>query len=747
MFVKREISVFVMMLVAIAAHLSAGQEQLKAVYSDSGQKLAYIQKQGTDQKVRIDSPMWQVVVDDQGPISSVDFISVKGKENSTIFEHPDSGLVCTVTRKADSNFVRHFYTMEATKSVVIKRFVGLVLPPVFSESGTVPGSPLVYGNWFAGMEYPTARTAARIEKEIGVWNLSMLKPKEFKKLSYPVPDELVKQGKSLDIQFTYQSGWSRLDIRRVALMKGAKLIAEDVHNGFAGIPNSSNIYKFNLSVLDNKQRTGLHIVADVMVQGESNGVIHVKGGKFDTITQFTDCNRQLKPGDTIKYSSVIGHAVSGSLRRGVLEYIEASRARKYKPFLHYNSWYDICEQGSDGLFVMDSDQCLDVMKAWQRDFIKPYGIKLDCFVFDDGWDDYDNLWSFHPERFPDGFTPQAKLARKMDTGIGTWFSPFGGYGQTKAARLKSAKRDGYEINSSGLSLAGPKYYKLFYDKSAEMIRKYNVNSFKYDGVGGGPSADMEAACRLMAELREIKPDLYINLTTGTWGSPFFLLHGDSIWRGGGDAHVWGDKGPTTHRWMNYRDGETYNNIITQSPLFPINSLMLCGMVYSQYGLGRTSVDKTDKSFADQAYSFFASGTQLQELYMSQKVMTKPKWEILADAVKWAHANAETLRDTHWIGGNPYQYQVYGHASFDYRGLQKDQSYKAIVSLRNPSANTVDYELKLADVTEWEPQSIESWQISRRVYGLAPAKADKEALKIKLAPFSVELLELAITPKD
>jgi len=335
----------------------------------------------------------------------------------------------------------------------------------------------------------------------------------------------------------------------------------------------------------------------------------------------------------------------------------------------------------------------------------------------------------------------------MGTTIGTWFSPFGGYGATKAARLKSAKRDGYEINSSGLSLAGEKYYKLLYDRCSEMIKTYEVNSFKFDGVGGGPSADMEAACRLMAELRQIKSELYINLTTGTWGSPFFLLHGDSIWRGGSDAFTWGDKGPMTHRLLNYRDGNTYKNIIKQSPLFPINSLMLCGMVYSQYGLGRTSVDKTDKSFADQAYSFFATGTQLQELYISQKVMTKRKWAILADAVKWAHANAETLRDTHWIGGDPYQYDVYGHASFDYRGRQQDQPYKAIVSLRNPSEKTVDYELPLADVIEWDMDKISSWQVSRRVHGLAPAVEDKDKLNIKLAPFSVALLELELATKQ
>lgn len=137
---------------------------------------------------------------------------------------------------------------------------------------------------------------------------------------------------------------------------------------------------------------------------------------------------------------------------------------------------------------------------------------------------------------------------------------------------------------------------------------------------------------------------------------------------------------------------------------------------------------------------------MQELYVSQKVMSKRKWAILADAIKWSHVNAETLRDAHWIGGDPYQWQVYGQASFDYRGVQKDQPYKAIVCLRNPSDETVDYELKLTDVTEWDMDKVQSWEISKRAYGLGQASADKDKLKIKLAPFSVEILELGIIPK-
>ena len=47
-------------------------------------------------------------------------------------------------------------------------------------------------------------------------------------------------------------------------------------------------------------------------------------------------------------------------------------------------------------------------------------------------------------------------------------------------------------------------------------------------------SDFAAVIHLIGELRAAKPDLFINLTTGTWPSPFWLMYADSIWRGGED---------------------------------------------------------------------------------------------------------------------------------------------------------------------------------------------------------------------
>ena len=48
----------------------------------------------------------------------------------------------------------------------------------------------------------------------------------------------------------------------------------------------------------------------------------------------------LPKGQSITYSSVVGVAPKGQMRRDFLAYIERERAHPYRTFLHYNSWFD-----------------------------------------------------------------------------------------------------------------------------------------------------------------------------------------------------------------------------------------------------------------------------------------------------------------------------------------------------------------------------------------------------------------------
>ena len=144
--------------------------------------------------------------------------------------------------------------------------------------------------------------------------------------------------------------------------------------------------------------------------------------------------------------------------------------------------------------------------------------------------------------FRSGLTNISKVAAGYGAAPGIWLSPWGGYDKPKQQRLASAKAQGFETNEGGFALSGPKYYRYFRDACLEMIDKYGVNQFKFDGTGNANEvikgsefdSDFDAAIHLIGELRGKKPDIYMNLTTGTYPSPFWLRYADSIWRGGED---------------------------------------------------------------------------------------------------------------------------------------------------------------------------------------------------------------------
>jgi hypothetical protein len=410
-------------------------------------------------------------------------------------------------------------------------------------------------------------------------------------------------------------------------------------------------------------------------------------------TAWVERELPLRAGTSIAYSSVIGVARPGQMRRDFLAYVEQERAHPYRTFLHYNSWYDL------GYFTpYDQAGVLDRVQAFGRELTEKRGVKLDSFLFDDGWDDRKSLWKFNAD-FPQGFAPVRQAAEKYGADPGVWMSPWGGYSKPKQERIAFGKAAGYETVGNGYALSGPVYYAAFRDVCLEMVRKYGVNQFKFDGTGNADSvfqgssfdSDFAAAIHLIAELRAEKPDLFINLTTGTWPSPFWLLHADSIWRGGEDDGFAG-VGSDRERWITYRDADTYQRIVQNGPLFPLNSLMLHGMIYARF---RKKLDSDPgNDFRNEIRSYFGTGTQLQEMYITPGLLSRANWDDLAEAAKWSRANAGVLKDTHWVGGDPAWLEVYGWASWT--------PEKGILVLRNPGDRKQTIRLKLKDVFELPP---------------------------------------------
>ncbi|MGO8745549.1 MAG: hypothetical protein ACLQNE_06130 [Thermoguttaceae bacterium] len=424
--------------------------------------------------------------------------------------------------------------------------------------------------------------------------------------------------------------------------------------------------------------------------------------------------KSLRPGHLRQFRALVGVVPEGQLRRGFLYYLERERAQPYRPFLHYNNGSEIgCEYWSHKLFGKPGEAeafrrgqqelWLWAIDAFGRELVNRRHVVVDSFVHDHEWDDQDLVWQFH-EGYPDGFRPAQEAAARYGSHVGVWLSPFGGYA-AHGARMESGRKQGFETSRLGLTLAGPRYFARFSAACQGLVDQYGVNYFKFDGFGAGnqqPGAldcasDVEALLELIGRLRDKKPDLFINPSTGSWPSPFWLLYADSIWRQGSDTEL-GGKGSLRQKWTTYRDGLILSGTLARGPLFPVNSLMIHGIYINHLPLSGNPYDPKsprptydEKEMIGEIRSFFATGVNLQELYIAPDLMTPRTWDVLAEAARWSRRNAGVLVDTHHIGGNPVAGEIYGWASWT--------PAKAILALRNPDDRPATIRLDVARA--WE----------------------------------------------
>lgn len=396
----------------------------------------------------------------------------------------------------------------------------------------------------------------------------------------------------------------------------------------------------------------------------------------------------LQAGKTWNVGAVVGLIAKDQARRSFLAYSERERAVPWRATPVYISWYELNidrNNSEDYSENMTINQCVDVIKHWNKDFFKKYKKNVKTFVFDDGWDQY-GLWTFN-KNFPNGFKEIDKEARKMGSGIGAWLGPVGGYGQSGTYRRN------YWKDKGGMQLSNPSYYKTFLDACTNMINSYDFRFFKFDGISAqasaiGPDAgargdeNAEAIINIEREVRKIKPDIFLNTTVGTWASPFWFQFTDAVWRQVADYNVIGNQGSDRERWITYRDHLVYQNFVQNSPLCPINTLMTHGFILSKWGA--VSKDMDYEGIVRELRCAFACGSGMVELYNDYELMNKINkgalWKDLAECIDWQEANADVLPDIHWVGGHPWdgkKANIYGWAAWNGK--------KAVFTLRNPAA--------------------------------------------------------------
>ena len=525
-------------------------------------------------------------------------------------------------------------------------------------------------------------------------------------------------GKALEARFTYEE---LSIVWRAVLRNGSHYLRTEMDIQAAKDLPMKGIVAMNYLVAKNSAYTAPEVV------GNTRGAIlasnHIFAG-LETPMGLNSCkdegnathieglwrrNTTLKAGKTWNISSVVGLVAPKQLRRSFLAYSERERAVAWRPYPVYISWYELNidrnnAQAPSYKGNMTVEQCADVVSHWKTHFYDKYQMAPKAFVWDDGWDQY-GTWTFNPN-FPNGFDEPANEAKKMDTGIGAWLGPVGGYGQS------GEYRRAYWRSKGGMQLSNEDYYNFFIRCCTNMIDRYDFRFFKFDGISAQASAigpdegtrgeeNAEAIISIERAVRQKRPDIFLNTTVGTWASPFWFHFTDAVWRQEGDYGEAGDQGTDRERWITYRDRLVYQNFIQRSPVCPINTLMTHGFILSRWGAVSKNMDYD--GIVREMRCAFACGSGMVELYNDYKLMDEIKdnqgnagalWKDLAECIKWQQEQADVLPDAHWVGGNPWdgkKANVYGWAAWNGK--------KSVLTLRNPSTSAQSFTTTLREALE------------------------------------------------
>jgi hypothetical protein len=426
------------------------------------------------------------------------------------------------------------------------------------------------------------------------------------------------------------------------------------------------------------------------------GINTAEGGEV-TLGGYVGMN--IPEGGYTSEPAVFGVAPAGLVHRQFLAYVDRIRAAPVRPFLLYNSWYDLQR------LAMNHDNTLERVPMFDRLLLKKYGLHLDSFVLDDGWDDMQKLWAIDEKRFPGGFSDLAAALKRIGSRLGIWFGPIGGYDQ-RPVRIATGRREGMEISSNGqdLCLAGKNYGKLLSDTMARYQRDYNINYYKLDGIvfgcnepeHGHPTgiysreATTRAFIAMLERLRAQDRSVFLNITTSIWLSPWWLRYADTVWMGGADSGYLPSVPTLAERQsaVSYRDSVLYSDFVTHRAQFPISSLMTHGIIKGKYNMLGGNKEFLD-DWKDEVVHYYSVGNMMYELYISPDILSADEMDVLGNTTKWAEANAHPLLDNStMVLGNPAKREPYGYVH--------SIAAKSIVTLRNPFVRPRIVQLKLAE---------------------------------------------------
>lgn len=391
----------------------------------------------------------------------------------------------------------------------------------------------------------------------------------------------------------------------------------------------------------------------------------------------------------------------------------------------YNSWFD------NGLAITDETietAFLGVEKGLTQNGIEP----LDCYVVDDGWNNYyDGIYETEPgwnqgttenvtgfwepnAKFPNELYTSSALTSRLQSTFGMWLGPQGGYNYDKSFSqfLEYAGTGAVRTENMGDGTTAESYICVASDKYIENLRnlfmdyntKYDITYWKLDGMGSsclnpnhghmtGGYCDMyyisdmwEKWIDLFEDIRAARNaegrELFINASTGTILSPWILQWVNTVWLNmGSDTGELGT-GERHQQKIYYRDQVYYSQFNNQRQIqFPLGHLYNHDPIYASADVS----EATPGVFREYLFANAMRGAALWEVYFSPAIMDDAHWQIAADALTWAEDNHEVLKNSHYFGNDPAE-GVYGYSCFS--------GNQAIISFTNPLDEAQTYTLNV-----------------------------------------------------
>lgn len=449
-----------------------------------------------------------------------------------------------------------------------------------------------------------------------------------------------------------------------------------------------------------------------------------------------------------------------SMRADFFEYIYTIAAQPAKFRVQFNSWYD-------NMLNIDSNKIEKAFKAIGEGFAEVGYRPLDCYVIDDGWIDYKSakFWEFDKQKFPQEFYREGRLTKSLGATFGVWFGPRGGYTPQTVKYARLLESIGYPMCKQSLDICAcsPKYIRDLCAKMAEFCDKYNIGYYKIDGFAitpckakdhGHPKGKgdglyfytflWEEWTKGFEQIRKVRPDVFLNVTSYAHCSPWFLKWCDAVWLNNCSDMGYEGSGDNLSQCLNYRDGKYRDFFEVRQLQFPTANLYNHEPCYAERncnppmtnnlqnpGPAHPTVVYDIKQFKTYMYMCMMRGTGFVELYFSPHMFDRQRYAAAAEVLQWAEENFDTISHSVFFGDSPEKGGVYGYYAFD--------NGKGILAIRNSSDKTADYAFDHKALSFDES----AYEISR----FFPAKGDTESVassdvySIELKPYEVKLFNI------